>query len=332
MSFTWKKESSDTYERYDLSEMDGGSRITGISVYPGMGFKCAGFSFGGESYAPDEDHWSPYLRGMISFGSPVMYPTPNRVRDNTFVFQGQKVQMQKDGKPHAQHGILYDAAIECETPEIFEDHIAIRGYVRMREGDELYEIFPYENDLVLEYRLYHDALEFSYEVTNRGRKDMPFGIGLHTAFTAKKTADRVLLDLRTDRMYETTADLLPTGKLIKLEPADPFYAADGANIDGLKLDTAYLTEGGDMYITYPDRAAEIRITTSEDFGIAVVYTPSSMGLIPEAPEKLFFVESQTSATDAINLYESGSKISGLQILKSEEQASGYIRYAWSKEA
>lgn len=332
MKFGWEKipgVSASRGDRWVLCAQEDGRREAELHIYPGMGLKTGGFSWKGRWYTPAEPAWSKFLQGLPSFGAPILFPTPNRVRDNCFTFRGNRYPMTKNGAPHAQHGVAYDSQWDWTEPRVEEDFAEMRGSLEILPGTENWEAFPFPCRLEIAYRLYRDGFSFSYEVTNLGKQSMPYGIGQHTGFVAEH-GEPVYLRFPAKARYETTPELLLTGKLI------PDWGPNGDGPEGstavetLKLDTPFLMEREDICLLYPRRNCRIRIRTTQDFTVAVLYTPSSLGHVPAAPEDLFFVEPQTCCTDAINLHEARMEYTGLRILQPGQSESGSINYLFEE--
>lgn len=328
MKFGWEKiplTNGSRGDRWVLYGQEDGNRYTELHIYPGMGFKTGGFLWRGRWYTPAEPAWSGFLQGLPSFGAPILFPTPNRVRDNCFTFRGTRYPMIKNGAPHAQHGVVYDSQWEWGEPRTEEDFTEMRGRLEILPGTENWEAFPFPCRLEVAYRLHRDGFRFRYEVTNLGTRSMPYGVGQHTGFVAEH-GEPVCLRFPAKARYETTPDLLPTGRLIPDWEPDTDGPEGSVAVNTLKHDTPFLMEREEICLLYPRRNCRLRIRTSPDFTVAVLYTPSTLGHVPQAPEDLFFVEPQTCCTDAINLHESGMEHTGLRILRPGQSESGCIDY------
>ena len=316
-------------DRWVLYAQEDACRRAELHIYPGMGMKTGGFLWKGKWYTPAEPAWSRFLQGMPSFGAPILFPTPNRVRDNCFTFQGNRYSMTKNGAPHALHGVAYDSQWDWMEPRAEVEFAEMRGRLEILPGTENWEAFPFRCRLEVAYQLHRDGFRFRYEVVNLGEGSMPYGVGLHTGFVAEP-GEPVYLRFPAKARYETTPELLPTGNLIPDWKPNCDGPEGGTAVNSLKLDTPFLMEREDICLLYPRRNCRIRIRPTPDFTVAVLYTPSSMGHIPAAPEELFFVEPQTCCTDAINLHEAGMERTGLRILQPGQSESGSIDYLFEE--
>ncbi|MFR8318724.1 MAG: aldose 1-epimerase [Catenibacillus sp.] len=314
-------------EKYDcirlICEKDGKEWL-GIDLYPDSGFKSAGLAYQGTWLQPFMPKWS-HLLARDEFGNSILFPTPNRVRNHTFTFQGQQVEMIKNGIPRSQHGLALDTRWQLKRLECGENYVLATAEFCIQKDDENYQAFPWKCRLTVTYRLTENALTFSYQVKNQSPRPMPFGIGLHPWFLLPKEPDQVLLCMPAEECFETTQDLLPTGKLIHVRQNKAYDLNDFRQIRELDLDTVFLTKAQDVYLRYDHRGYQIRIHATEEFENSVVFTAFSRGMNKEG-YAAFCVETQSCCTDAINLHENGYEKSGLLVLSPDAEKSGKITY------
>lgn len=330
--FRWEScgDAGDPARRYyRLWEETAAGTRTQVHVYPGAGFKTTGLFRDGEWYGPAEPDWSAALGANPFLGAPILFPTPNRVRDQAFTFRGRRYEMVKNGRPRAQHGIAYDSAWECGEPAADADGVSVTGTLTIAPGDENYAAYPFPCRLTVRYRLSAGALEVRFRVENTGDADMPWGVGLHPCFSLRSAEEPVLLTVPARAMYEVTPDLLATGKLLALDGDENRRVDLGRDVKTFRLDNGFLLKGGDTVLKYPGRGTQLRICTTPDFTVSVVYTPVTLGQLP-ASMPLFFVEHQTCCTDAINLYEAGVPDTGLLILRPGGAHESRISYIFEE--
>ena len=300
-----------------------GKEWLGIDIYPEAGFKSAALSYRGDRLQPYHPRWSGLLK-QAAFGNCILFPTPNRVRDSRFVFHGQRVDMIKNGQPRNQHGLALDSRWELLSLERDCRHVWAKAQFSIREGDENFLAFPWECTLTAIYCLTENALSFSYQVKNDSCRPMPFGIGLHPWFLLPD-GENVALRMPAEYCFETETDLLPTGKLLAVRGRKEYDLNHFRQVRALDLDTVFLTNAGDVYLRYDERDYQIRIHTTEEFKMGVVFTAFSRGMDKKGYEA-FCVETQSCCTDAINMYEKGFMESGLTVLAPGEEKSGEIIY------
>ncbi|AEV30289.1 galactose mutarotase-like enzyme [Sphaerochaeta pleomorpha str. Grapes] len=230
-------------------------------------------------------------------GIPILFPTPNRIKEGTFVFEGQRYQGFMHGRVRFERfTVLQQTATTC------------KGAFCCREGNRVYETFPFLFTLTIEIVLGEKGISWHFEIENQDDKHLPFGIAIHPYL---KKLGPSQIKCSAEYVMENDNDLCPLGSLgdsallqaIDVEETDldlVFYAKEHAVV------TEFFT-GGACY----------RLFGSEDFHHTVIYTPRQ--------EPFVCIEPQSCSTDSINLYSHGfSKLSGLQILSPGEKKKELI--------
>lgn len=318
---------------YELGAIYDSSPAISVKIFPDIGAKSSGLCFDGKPYELYGDLWDPYLYLFAPWGSYIPYPTPNRVRDGKFTFQGQQVTMRKFGRLRDSHGVAYDSPWQFEAPVITEDGVCMRLWLEMQPGDENHAAFPYRNRLSVEYRLAERRLQFSYCVENLDDKPMPYGLCKHPYFMRGDPEEPIWIQVDADDIYETTPDLLPTGRFLSAADTPALDLRRFRSLDGLRLDHVYTHLHSDsVFIRYPARGRQLRIRMSEEFKNVVVFTMKTYAdlLPPNDLPEVFCVECQTCCTDAINMHEKGFAESGLIILQPGERRCGEISYEFEE--
>lgn len=114
-----------------------------LQVLPEQGFKSCGLRVGKELLQPEVPVWGRELVEQSAFGTCLLFPTPNRVRDHSFTFQGCRVEMLKHGKPCTQHGIAMDSLWTVTAAGTDDSSAYIAGMLVIAPGDENYRAFPF---------------------------------------------------------------------------------------------------------------------------------------------------------------------------------------------
>lgn len=246
-------------------------------------------------------------KGM-THGIPLLYPTPNRSRDNRFHFEGN------DYEANA-HGFLRQVEFQLVEDYIDDNCAYITGKYSLDSCKKEYDNYPFESIFYVTIELSNSGLCIRYKVKNQSSKTMPYGLGFHPFFTNERMDAKVKVFAHD--LMEMGEDKIPSGRLKSVK--DTVYdLGELQEVKHLSLDHVYTTMDSeiDSIIEYEDM--RIQLTSSSEFGHMVVFTP----------EKPFFcIENQTCSTDAINLYTNGyKKASGLIVLEAEEEIEGYINY------
>lgn len=316
-------------ECWHLAARENGRERLGVDVFPAQGFKSCGLTRDGRALQPGVREWGGLFAQYPFLGCMILYPTPNRVRDHTFCYRGRTVVMARHGVPRTEHGLALDAAWTVTDVHADAAAASVTAVFTIRPGDENYAAFPWASRLTARYTLSADGLRFAYEAENCSDAVMPFGIGLHPWFFLYREACNVQLLLPADRYFETTADLLPTGRLLPACAPEVNLNAPQP-VRALRLDTVYLRRAGqDLQLLYPEFGFRLRICATPEFRCAVVYTAFAQA--PALPGgEVFCAESQTCCTDAINMKEKGFAESGLLELAPGARQTGQIAYLFAE--
>lgn len=230
------------------------------------------------------------------YGTPILFPMPNRVKDSVYRWQGKDYLLTKRGKKIARHGLVCDEPFRVRRIEWDEDSACCVAEIAIREGDGLHEGYPFACTLQVTYTLDKDGVHFAARITNDGGETMPFGLAIHPYFTKRGDASKCFIKVPVSRYYETDEDLIPTGRIL---PAQGSMAVDDDfhSIESLYLDTVYrgMTADKEALVRYENMIVHIR--ASDCFRNAVIFTPHN--------KEGFCIEPQTCATNSINLHAQG---------------------------
>lgn len=255
----------------------------------------------------------------LFYGTPVMYPTPNRVRDATFRFEGREYRLVPNLPPDRIHGLVFDADWQVISTETTDSSAVIQVALDVRKGSKIHEQFPFPHRLVLTVEVTANAVRWTYEVDNtEGSAAVPFGFGLHPLFVYQGARESTYVTVPASHLMEAT-DLFPTGRLIPAGDLD-YPLGDPVSLQGRNFDNLFwgLSPDEPARIEFRDKDREITMFASDTFSHVVLYSP-------ELP--VFSVEHQTSSTDAHNLHAAGKvEEASLQICPPGETCSGWVEY------
>ena len=238
-----------------------------------------------------------------------LFPTPNRIRDGVFIFDGKKYQ----GK---NHGIVKHATFEVTklSETKYGGTIEAKLVISPENDNKYYQAFPFACILTLQITLDSTTITYQYSVCNLDNKTLPYGLAIHPFF--EKQDDDVRIQVFADSYMENDPNHLPTGTLL---PAIGEYdLTKPTQVNSLQLDHVYtnIKKQPCAVIEFSDKT--VTLQTSDEFKKLVVYTPQ------DSP--FFCLENQTCSTDAINMYQKGFKEeSSLICLKPQEEREGTIK-------
>ena len=257
----------------------------------------------------------------VGYGNPVLYPSPNRVRDAQFTFEGRTYKFPPNNGSNFIHGLVHSEPWNVVSADTNEDSATLVCELSFAPGEKPYELFSLKHTLRLKIQIRNGAARWTYTVDNSyGEAAVPFGFALHPYFKYIDPRDRTRLYIDAPH-HMRAIDLLPTGELEPVEGSQ-FAASERESLAGFVVDDVYFFDAP------PQRAAAIEhypssiyigFHTSPEFTHLVVYTPEN--------RPFFCIENQTCSTDAHNLHAAGKKeVAHLQICPAGDTRSGWVEY------
>lgn len=288
-----------------------------VSIAPERGSNMFAFRYGQHEIIYTE----PELLKTCGFtGNFVLFPTPNRVKDATYSWNGRTVTQRKQDEVRILHGLVYDEPWKYEAPIVSEEGISATTHIAITKESPLYESYPFFCTLTLCYTLRSSGVSVSYSLSNNGDEDMPFGFALHPYFSLLSGSEHTYITVPAKSWMESPSDtLLPTGNLIDVL-GKPYNINTPRPIAELSLDHVYTGLVTGQYATIEYRTLDVKLTlrTTEDFTHTVVYTGHPHAVC---------IENQTCSTDAVNLSNRGYiRESHILTLKPETTHTGTISY------
>ena len=232
-------------------------------------------------------------------GTPIMFPTPNRVRDGRMRFEGREFRFPPNNGPNFIHGLARRHPFAVGKLGVLRGAARAETYLEWDKRHPEFALFPIRHRLSVGFSLGKTGLRIDYRVHNRDRVRLPFGFGLHPYFRIPGDREGVSLKVPLARRMEAET-MLPTGRLLSVGgTAHDLRKLTG--LPGLALDDVYLGMQPHKAARFElrDPGVEVRLLGSAAFTHLVVFTP------PDRP--FFCIENQTSSTDAHNLWDRGKK-------------------------
>ena len=324
--FYWRKEidRQNNLEFVILGYQDGanGDRNLEAWIAPSHGSNLCRLSAGGKHIIDFE----PELLAKPDFtGTPVLYPTPNRVRNGVFLYQGKAYPQVKRGVTVYEHGLVHNEPWQWQQPAVMPDSISLKTWIDFERTSAVFEAFPFKHRLGLEFCLSAAGLKVTYSIENQDEQAIPFGFGLHPYFMKLSGDEDTFVELPANYVMDYTSDCLPTGRLIKV--AGTIYdLRHRIKIGALDLDHVFTgsVDGRFARISYATLGLQLKLVTTGDFSHLVLYSPRG------AP--YFCLENQTCSTDAHNLWDRNFKPeASLKFVPPGKTHTGSVTYQITKE-
>ena len=226
-----------------------------------------------------------------------LVPFSNRIRNGEFNWQDKQVKLPLNHLPenHVIHGHGWQAHWQV---------ISHSNSELVLEYQHKADAWPFSYSVKQTFMLAGAALKMSLTVVNLSKSDMPTGLGFHPYFTRTQacTFHAVL-----SKMWAVDNECMPTSIV---DAPNGFQEAQGLNINNTILDNAFINFQNKAQLHWPEWQAITDITTSNNCGFLVVYSPKKADFV--------CIEPVTHMTDAINMNALGYKNTGLESLSSNK--------------
>lgn len=284
------------------------SGVAEAEIYPEFGQNAFSFK------TPDErmEHlpFETFLDKPTSYGNPILFPFPNRIRDGVFTFGGETFSVLPK-----QHGFVRNKEWMVDGSGASDADgawVTATCDANDHPGTILNQ-FPFPFRITVTYRLRDGRLAMETEIENTGVRPMPAGFGIHPYFHKPAVGS---ITVPASKRWELSENL-PTGAKLDLDDAHDLRNA--RSLDGLVLDDIYtdLQPDADGLVRCLLTDTENRLETvvefsAEQFPHVVVYTTP-------APRQAICIEPNTCPTDAFNLEARGIPADMLTLAPGEKK-------------
>lgn len=256
---------------------------TTAKVIPAAGCNVYSLCVDGVEYlrVPDELTRVP----GVGFGTPILYPTPNRVRDARFMFQGREFRFEPNASDNFIHGLVHSVPWQVTGTKINDDQVTLDAELEFAPGLPGFDGFPIPHRIRLSVVVADRSVRWSYTVDNSDGDDpVPFGFALHPYFVYQGERAKTFLTVPASHWMQAEKQL-PSGQLVPLEQTS-FDLRKPTSFGKLKLDDVFFGMKPDLPVTVEFRDVKRKLTLESDaaFTHLVVYTPD---------RPFFCIENQT---------------------------------------
>jgi len=311
-----------TTQNYSItSEMRGDVEVFSLSeheraraeIAPALGNNC--FLFRLQEPILEPVSFEEFRRRPTSYGIPILFPFPNRIRDGEFSFRGERYAVNP-----SRHGFVRDKAWKVTDSDASDREGAWlkSSFDATDYAEQILKQFPFPFRLEVTYRLKDGALEMETQAQNTGERDMPLGYGIHPYF---RRPEEGTIEVPAEKRWELV-ESLPTGKLLDVQ--GPYDLRRPANLTGLSLDDIFtdLTADSAGLVRCVLRDGHSGSKTIVEFDARQF--PDTVVYTPPAPRQAICIEPNTCPTDAFNLQQRGIE-SNLIVLPPGETISFTVR-------
>ena len=149
------------------------------------------------------------------YGIPIQFP-PGRIDGGKFDFEGNHYQLPINEPERGNH--LHGLVLSAQWSLLAQSASRVRIGIRYGKESPEFSGFPFDFELILEYRFTPNEVIQTLEVRNCGKLPMPCGIGFHPIFIAPQ---RLRVDALNWRWEILQPRLLATGKKLPWDSFDP---------------------------------------------------------------------------------------------------------------
>ncbi len=230
------------------------------------------------------------------YGNPILFPTPNRVKDATYTWAWQTHTMKKRCEDVLIHGFVKDEPFTVIALSADENSARCTGRIEIRKDGDIFEGWPWNCALEITYILDRDGVHLQAKAENLDDTDMPFGFAVHPYFSKRGDANACFIKVPVSRYYEADENRFPSGRILPAGEGTTI-GDDFHSVESLYLDTVFrgMTADAEAQIRYDD--VIVHISGSDCLRNAVVFTPHN--------RNGFCIEPQTCATNFINMHQQG---------------------------
>lgn len=251
-------------------------------------------------------------------GSFMMFPTPCRLTDSKYTFDGKEIKQRKNGEDVFIHGLVRDEPFDFTRTQ---DSMACT--IKIDKDHPVYEGYPFPCVFSLTFSLLENGAQLTFEYENTGTQDTPFGFGIHGYWAIPGERKDVYIQVPCDQALELV-DLIPTGNTESVEGTN-LDLRTFTSLENLYIDNAFYGRDpqGTQAIQYRDLGLQFTLQSSEIFEHMIAYAPQGAPFV--------CMENLTCTPDAPNVFAKGKeKVSGLKVVSPGGKLKGTVKYLVTK--
>lgn len=244
-----------------------------------------------------------------------MFPTPCRLDNCSYEFEGKKIVQKKRGKEVSIHGLIRDEIMEWRN-----DADSITSWLDITPKHPVFEGFPFKCTFSITHALHENGLTVKFKVQNNDSCNIPFGYGIHPFWRIQGQRRDVSVRIPCDYILELK-DLVPTGNYLPVEGTE-LDLRILRSIEKFFIDNAFWKRkpGDTAEVVFKAIGKRVIIEASDNFPHMIVYAPEG--------KPFLCVENLTTCPNAPNLVSAGKReVAGMLIVPPGKVTEGWIKYS-----
>src|SRR5574340_1086047 len=186
-----------------------------------------------------------------------MFPTPCRLHESRYSFEGKEIVQRKRGEIVNIHGLIRD-----EEFVVRASGRVMTATLDFDQSHPTYEGFPFPGRVTITYTLIARGLEVAFSYENKGEVNAPAGYGIHPFWAIPGDRADVSVKLPADNRLEQDDPVsqLPTGGLIPVAGTE-YDLRDHVSLAKLFIDDVYYPRhpGADAEVAFPKDKLRLRL-------------------------------------------------------------------------
>ncbi len=252
-----------------------------------------------------------------NFSSYNLAPYSNRIKNNTFVFEGREYHM----KPNWADGLLtIHGDIRNRPLDMTRQENALEFFYDSRTVTD--SNYPFSYTFKTRYSLEGDLFVSHLELQNVGAESMPAGLGYHPYFmpTFSGSSAAPKLQFQAKSVYLTDTTRIPDGGSQAIPPELDFSSSKA--VTGFFIDNVYNGWDGVATFEWTGSGYGLRIEGDPIYTHFVVFNGDPDGTVA--------LEPVSHCTDGFNLMAQGIQNTGVKVLAPGEVLAGAMRLTLEK--
>ena len=284
-----------------------------VQVLPGEGANLISFTVDGTELI----YWDEkgFLSGDTYTGGFNMFPTPCRLDNCTYEFEGRKIVQIKRGEQVFIHGLIRD-----EIMQFRNEGNRISSWIDITPEHPVYEGFPFQCRFTVVHELGDDSLSVKFKLDNLDTRNIPFGYGIHPFWRLQGDRADVTVRVPCDYILDLE-NLVPTGGYTPVA-GTALDLRQGKSLQDFYIDNAFWKRnpGDSAELTLKAIGKKIVYEASDNFPHMIVYAPEGQPFV--------CVENLTTCPNAPNLVSPDhvGEVANMLIAPPGKSVEGWIKY------